>query len=209
MMFGLVSAGGFAREVMPIVREYFSDAVFVEKDRSDNIINNHAVLTEDEFFNKSDKTKFFNVALGSSKLREEISNRFIKNGCIPFTLKARTAIVYDGVELGEGAVLCDNTMLTANVKIGRFFQANIYSYVAHDCIVGDYVTLAPSVCCNGRVKIGNHAYIGTGAIIKNGTSEKFLTIGEGAIIGAGAVVTKDVLPYTTVIGNPAKIMEKK
>jgi hypothetical protein len=86
-------------------------------------------------------------------------------------------------------------MLTSNIRIGKFFQANIYSYVAHDCIIGDYVTLAPKVCCNGRVKVGDHVYIGTGAIIKNGTSDKFLTIGEGAIIGAGAVVTKDVLKH--------------
>lgn len=53
------------------------------------------------------------------------------------------------------------------------------------------------------MKIGNDSWIGAGAIILNG-----LTIGEGAVIGAGAVVTKDVEPYTIVVGNPAlKIKE--
>lgn len=208
MMFGLVSAGGLAREVMPLVRQTFSNAVFVEKDRTVNTINKHLVMTEEEFFDAPAISKFFNIALGSSKAREEISKRFMERMCIPFTLKAKSAIIYDDVVLGDGALICDYAMLTSNIRIGKFFQANIYSYVAHDCIIGDYVTLAPKVCCNGRVKVGDHVYIGTGAIIKNGTSDKFLTIGEGAIIGAGAVVTKDVLPYTTVIGNPAKIMEK-
>lgn len=51
----------------------------------------------------------------------------------------------------------------------------------------------------GGVKIGNDCWIGAGAIILNG-----LTIGDGAVVGAGAVVTKDVEPYTIVVGNPAR-----
>ena len=55
----------------------------------------------------------------------------------------------------------------------------------------------------GGGEIGNDSWIGAGAIILNG-----LTIGEGTVIGAGTVVTKDVEPYTIVVGNPAhKIKE--
>jgi len=49
------------------------------------------------------------------------------------------------------------------------------------------------------VKIEDKAWIGLNAIILKG-----VTIGEGAVVGAGSVVTKDVLPYTIVAGNPAK-----
>ena len=35
-----------------------------------------------------------------------------------------------------------------------------------------------------------------------------IKIGEGAIVGAGAVVIDDVPPYTMVVGNPAKILRK-
>jgi hypothetical protein len=34
-------------------------------------------------------------------------------------------------------------MVTASAKIGAHFQCNIYSYVAHDCVIGDFVTFAP------------------------------------------------------------------
>lgn len=204
-IFGLASAGGLAREVMPIARQMQSlECVFVEREYESDTINRHRVLKEEDFFIINDRTKYFNVALGSSAARERISNKFLEQNCIPLTLIAKTAIIYDDVSIGEGAIICDNTMLTSNIKIGKYFQANIYSYVAHDCIIDDYVTLAPKVCCNGRVKIGRHAYIGTGAVIREN-----ITIGEGAIVGAGAVVVKDVLPNTTVVGNPAKIMEKK
>jgi acetyltransferase-like isoleucine patch superfamily enzyme len=64
------------------------------------------------------------------------------------------------------------------------------------------------VCCNGNVHIGDGAYVGTGAVLRQGTSEKPLVIGENAVIGMGAVVTKDVAPGTTVVGNPAKLFER-
>ncbi|MCC5991632.1 MAG: sugar O-acetyltransferase [Rhodobacteraceae bacterium] len=49
------------------------------------------------------------------------------------------------------------------------------------------------------VGIGADVWIGGGAIILPGVS-----IGDGAIIGAGAVVTRDVAPGATVVGNPAR-----
>jgi hypothetical protein len=78
--------------------------------------------------------------------------------------------------------------------------------VAHDCIIGDYVTFAPSVKCNGNVIIEDGAYIGTGAVIKQGTRENPIVIGQNAIVGMGAVVTKSVEAGTVVVGNPAKPM---
>jgi hypothetical protein len=98
--------------------------------------------------------------------------------------------------------------LTSNISIGKSFHANIYSYVAHDCKIGDYVTFAPGAKCNGNVIIEDYAYIGTGAIIKPGSKNKPLVIGQGAVIGMGAVVTKSVSPGVTVFGNPAKPIGK-
>jgi acetyltransferase-like isoleucine patch superfamily enzyme len=55
----------------------------------------------------------------------------------------------------------------------------------------------------GPVIIGNNVWIGDKATILPG-----VTIGDGAIIGANAVVTKDVPPYSVVVGNPARIIKK-
>jgi acetyltransferase-like isoleucine patch superfamily enzyme len=93
--------------------------------------------------------------------------------------------------------------LTSNIRIGRCFHANLYSYVEHDCVIGDFVTFAPGAKVNGNVTIGDHAYIGSGAILRQG-----ITIGAGAIVGMGAVVTRDVPPGVTVVGNPAKPLTK-
>jgi acetyltransferase-like isoleucine patch superfamily enzyme len=53
----------------------------------------------------------------------------------------------------------------------------------------------------GTTTIGNDVWIGLGAIVLSGIS-----IGDGAVIGAGAVVSKSVLPYGVVAGNPAQVL---
>jgi sugar O-acyltransferase (sialic acid O-acetyltransferase NeuD family) len=209
---GIYGAGGFAREVMPVARECNiadnANIYFVETTPTVAIVNGINVLSEDDFLSFSCERRCFNVAIADSKARENIALRCINRGARPVSLKAANSVCYDNNMIDGGAILCAFTIITSNVTIGKFFHANCYSYVAHDCIIGDYVTFAPDVHCNGNVHIGSHAYIGTGAMIHNGTLAKPLTIGAGAIVGMGAVVTKDVPPHTTVIGNPARVMEK-
>jgi sugar O-acyltransferase (sialic acid O-acetyltransferase NeuD family) len=146
------------------------------------------------------------VAVGSPVTRKAISERLVGT---PGALMAATAIIGPSVAYGEGAVFCDFTMVTASATIGRHFQCNIYSYVAHDCVIGDYVTFAPKVCCNGNVHIGDGAYIGTGAVLRQGTTDDPLVIGEGAVVGMGAVVTKSVAAGVVVVGNPARPLPRR
>jgi sugar O-acyltransferase (sialic acid O-acetyltransferase NeuD family) len=217
IVFGLYGIGGFGREVMPLAREVLQhrfgaglvEAVFVETYAPPMpMVNGFRVLAEDAFFALEAKQKYFNIAVADFASRETLAKKCHDRGLIPLTLQAPTAIIYDNNDIGEGAILCANTVITSNARIGKFFHANIYSYVAHDCIVGDYVTFAPRVSCNGCVHVGNHVYIGTNATLRQGGKATPLTIGEGATIGMGAVVTKDVPPHTTVVGNPARPLQK-
>jgi sugar O-acyltransferase (sialic acid O-acetyltransferase NeuD family) len=123
-----------------------------------------------------------------------------------FEVRAPNVVQMDDVQLGPGAILSPFVTLTSNIRIGRHFHANLYSYVEHDCVIGDFVTFAPGVKCNGNVVIEDHAYIGTGAVIKQGAPGAPLVIGRGAVVGMGAVVTKNVPAGTTVVGNPARAM---
>jgi len=214
-IFGLFGAGGFAREVMPFAVGCCSSAVgcnpgdelqvfFVDVGRRSAGINGFPVISEQDFLEIECDARYFSIAIGDSTLRERIARENLAKGAKPLALQAPNSVIYGNNSVGEGAIVCAYAMITANATIGRFFHANIYSYVAHDCVIGDFVTLAPRVNCNGRVHIGDHVYIGTNATIRDGTADKPLVIGEGAVIGMGAVVTRDVPPHSTVVGNPAR-----
>ena len=216
--FGLFGAGGFGREVMPFVRQSVSqkllipesniDIYFVETwEPKDRKINNYPVISIDEF-SEINGEKYFNVAIGNGQYRAAIVTK-VDSNATPLTLRSPQTITLDCNTIGVGSIFCHNTMVTSNVNIGKFFQCNIYAYVAHDCVIGDFVTFAPGVRCNGRVHIEDYAYIGTNAIIREGTLDKPLRIGKGAVVGMGAVVTKDVPPGATVVGNPARVMENR
>ena len=206
----IYGASGFGREVMPLLsagklegREFlFGD------DGAQGVVNGCRVLNFDAF-SQLEGEKSVAVAIANSLVREKLFDICEANNITQFDVRASNVVSGYDVEIGSGSILCSFVTLTSNIRIGRGFHANIYSYVAHDCIIGDFVTFAPDVKCYGNVHIDDHAYIGTGAILKQGTPDKPLRVGKGAVIGMGAVVTKDVAPGAVVIGNPARPMDSK
>ena len=214
--YGLIGAGGHGREVMPMLRSMIRDELaagkaellfVVENLAEESEVNGYRTISLAAFYDLPG-TRLFNIAIGDSKVRQRIAEDCLSHGIEPFSVLAEGAVVLDNNELGAGYMISLQTIITSNVKIGRFFQANCQCNISHDCVIGDYVTFAPGVKCNGNVTIGDHAYLGAGAVIKQGRNGQPLVIGEGAVVGMGAVVTKDVPPFTTVVGNPARPMVK-
>jgi sugar O-acyltransferase (sialic acid O-acetyltransferase NeuD family) len=214
-LYGLVGAGGFGREVMPVAEEMLArlhggngfELVFVVESGPTGTVNGRRVLSAEEFLG-SGQERHFNVAIADHKARRRIAEAFLARGAKPFEVRAANVVCLAANQIGEGAILCPFVTVTSNATIGRYFHANLYSYVAHDCRIGDFVTFAPSVHCNGRVVVEDDAYLGTGAVIRQGGDEKPIVIGRGAVVGMGAVVTRSVEPFTTVVGNPAAPLQR-
>ena len=215
-VYAIYGASGCGRSLMPVARQqlqrlsisaeiYFIDDSLQEQQN----VNGHTALNYQSFKNLNAAQKFVLIAIANSQIREKLANQLIMDGIQLWTVQADNVVMMDNIEIDEGAALSPFVSITSNIKIGKCFHANLYSYVEHDCVIGDYVTFAPGVKCNGNIHIEDHAYIGTGAVIKQGTPDKPLVIGKGAMVGMGAVVTKSVPAGVTVVGNPARILEKK
>lgn len=214
-LFAVFGASGCGRGVMPLAREQLRRAnmavdrlVFVDDEPESAIVNGHRVVTYGEFLNIPASDRHVALAIANSEIRKRLAERCAADGVRPWSVSAANAVQMDDVSIGEGAILCPFVTLTSNIRIGKYFHANLYSYVEHDCVIGDFVTFAPAVKCNGNVVVEDYAYIGAAAVIKQGKRGKPLVIGRGAVVGMGAVVTKDVAPGATVVGSPARLLMK-
>lgn len=78
-----------------------------------------------------------------------------------------------------------------------FFMNN--SHVAHDCKVGNKSIFANNVAIGGFVEVGDGVFIGGAAVV-----HQFCRIGSYAIVQGTTGISKDVIPYTLIGGQPAK-----
>ena len=211
-LFGVYGAAGCGRGVMPLVRATLpegTEAVFIDDGDHPDHVNGQRCLTWQAFLDRPATARAVCIAIAGGAVRQRLAAHCAVAGVGFFSARSENVVIMDEVKIGAGAILSPFVTLTSNIRIGAHFHANIYSYVEHDCIIGDFVTFAPGAKCNGNVVIGDHAYIGTGAILRQGGPGAPLMIGRGAVVGMGAVVTKDVPPGVTVVGNPARPFAKE
>jgi sugar O-acyltransferase (sialic acid O-acetyltransferase NeuD family) len=210
--YGIYGASGCGRGIMPLARRQLARAglaidslLFIDDAADRTEVNGHRIVTFQQFLDMSDGCKrHAALAIANGRIREQLHNRCIENDVALWSVSAENVEMYDDVEVGAGALLSAFVTITSNVRIGRCFHGNLYSYVEHDSVVGDFVTFAPGAKCNGNVRIEDFAYIGSGAVLKQGRPSTPLVIGRGAVVGMGAVVTRSVPPGVVVVGSPAR-----
>lgn len=118
------------------------------------------------------------------------------------TLIHPTARVSRYTEIGPGTVVLHNCVITSNTRVGSHVLMLFGSHIGHDCIVDDYVVLAPNAVLAGGVCVREGCYIGANATILQKTK-----VGPRSCVGMGAAVFSDVEPNSTVVGNPARLLK--
>ena len=107
----------------------------------------------------------------------------------------------DRVRIGAGCVVLEGSSFTTDLTLGRHVMLHLHCTVTHDCVLEDYVSLMPGCHVSGNVRLREGVFMGAGAVILQG-----LEVGAWASVGAGAVVTEDVPAGATVVGIPARVV---
>lgn len=138
------------------------------------------------------------IAIGDNRQRKQ-KEAIIQHSFA--SLIHSSALVNPDVRLGSGTVVLPRAIIQTDVQIGRQVIINTAVLLEHDCLIEDYVHLAPRATLCGGVSVGEGSLIGAASVILPNVK-----IGQWARVGAGAVVTRDVPDHSTVAGNPARII---
>lgn len=211
----IYGGGGFSREVAWLVQScnrnqaVYEVACFIDDNPQlqGQVLNQIPVLSFDEVKEKYTYLKVIG-AIGNPKIRQIVMEKVANAGFGTETIIHPNVEYSQWVEFGKGTIICAGNILTANIVLGEHVHINLDCTIGHDVIMGDYTTLAPGVHVSGWVHLGKRVYVGTGAVIINGTRDNPLILGDDVIVGAGACVTKSVKPGMTVVGVPAKPLMK-
>lgn len=147
---------------------------------------------------KEKQSDFF-VAIGDNRLRKEIQSQLENAWGEAVTIKHPMAYISPSAQIGPGSMVSANASITALAKIGAGVICNTGSTIEHECILENFVHIAPGATLCGNVHVGEGTLIGANAVVKPGIS-----IGRFATIGSGAVIVKPVPDHTTIIGNPQR-----
>lgn len=112
------------------------------------------------------------------------------------------ANICSSARMGTGNIIGAFATLSVDTIIGNHNIIQDHCNLGHDSVIGNYSHLYVGTIISGKNQIGNNVSIYTGAIVY-----PTLKIEDNANVGAGSVVMRKVKTDTTVLGNPAKLVE--
>lgn len=137
------------------------------------------------------------IAIGHNRVRQILNERYpsVNWTCVVHP----SAFIHPSVTLGAGSVVFAGAVIQPDTHIGKHVIVNTAATVDHDCVLEDYVHIAPGAHLAGQVHLESGAFLGIGGAAAPGTR-----VGAWATIGAGGVVIHAIPPNSVAIGIPAR-----
>ena len=205
----LVAASGLAREVLAVCEATGRSVVGVLDDdpaKAGTALGTTTVLGPLDRVRHHPDAELL-LCAGKGSVRRDLAVRLAALG----VGDDRYATVVDpsvrvprSCSLGGGSILLGGVVLTADVRVGRHVVCMPHVTLTHDDDLADYVTLTTGVSLGGGVTVGEAAYIGMNASVREQR-----TVGAACVLGMGAALVGDQPPATVYAGVPARPIGKE
>jgi len=116
---------------------------------------------------------------------------------LKFVGEETTAVIGDNTTIREFVTISRGTVDKYTTIIGKNCLVMAYVHIGHDCIIGDNCILGNVVQLAGHVEVEDYVIFGGACAV-----QQFSRIGAHAYIGGGSLVRKDVPPFVKAAREP-------
>jgi sugar O-acyltransferase (sialic acid O-acetyltransferase NeuD family) len=206
----IVGASGFGREVACLVEDInaiqpkWNLLGLVDDNLKNDTIEGFNILGTVKDIYLMEPRPMIVVAIADPPTKKRLAESFKADGFKFATLIHPTVSIGKKVTIGEGTIICRNTLFTTNIDIGEHCIINVNCSFGHDTKVEDYVSIMSHTAIAGDVLVGSGCYFGLNCTVINKIS-----LGEWSTYGAGTVVVRNMPTKIVAVGSPAKIIRSK
>lgn len=143
------------------------------------------------------------VAIGDNRTRLHYMHVVRQAGIPLISAVHPAAVVSASATVGDNVLVAAGATVSAESVLCDGAIVNTGAVVDHECVVAEGAHVCPAAALAGRVRVGEGAFLGLGCRVI-----QCLTVGAWATVGAGAVVLQDVPEAATVVGVPAKRIDR-
>jgi sugar O-acyltransferase (sialic acid O-acetyltransferase NeuD family) len=207
----IVGAGGLGREVLMLLHQinqarptWQIQGFYDDNPEQAPSINGFPYLGSLADLHRQDTPQALVLAIGDPRVKARLRAQ-ITSALFYFPVLIHPNVAQAGFQfnqVGEGTIICQSTLMTTNIVVGRHVLLNLGCTIGHDAVLGDFSSLMPQVNLGGGSQLAAGVFAGT-----NATVLPRVRIGENTILGAGTVVTQHLPANCTAVGVPAKVIK--
>lgn len=204
----VIGAGGVALQLIDeLEKQYGSDLVFWVSE--EHLIN--PLLKDRQFVIGWDKladyfkerANHYLLGVGGVGVRNQLAAKLSAIGGFNKTLIASSAFISPYASICDAVLVFPKVTIEAGVIISTGSLINTGAIITHETQIGSFCEVGPGVVLAGGVVLESDVFVGA-----NATILPKIRVGKGAVIGGGAVVTRHVAQGVTVVGIPARPINK-
>ncbi len=203
----LIGGGGHAKVVLDSLlsqNQYLEIGIIDKNENIGKRILGIEIIGTDEdlttLYSKGYNYAFVTVgSIGNPQLRIKLQKLIKEIGFIIPNIIDQTAMVSRDVFLEEGIYIGKGAIINSGTIIKKGAIINTRAIIEHDCVIGEFVHIAPGSVISGEVVIGDNTHIGANSVIK-----QQVIIGNNTLIGIGSVVVKNLKNNIIAYGNPCR-----
>ena len=200
----MIGAGGHAESVADSIdTERYELVGFIDSNKTGSHMGLPILGKEITDISAYESYVYF-VSIGDVGYRELWFNKLQELQLPIINIIDKTALISNSASIGIGNLIGKLAIINAGTKVGDNNVINTKALIEHECRIGSHTHLSTNSTINGDVIVEDSVFFGSTAVC-NGQ----LKIGHHAVIGSGSVVIKEVEPWTTVVGSPARIVKRR